>query len=115
MGFSRCALWVRCVYDPGALWASGWMPGPRTRPGARCANIPHQGFEHTGEQVLLIVLRVALSIRDGSASACGCCEALAEAEAPEWAIGAAQSGWLLRRAAPRGPLRWLRAGAIASV
>ena len=46
MDVSRCALWVHSVDDPGALWASGWMPGPRTPPGARCADTPTRVRAH---------------------------------------------------------------------
>ena len=33
-------------YDLGALWVSGWMPGPRTPPGARCADTPTRVRAH---------------------------------------------------------------------
>ena len=47
MDVSRCAPSVLYAYDLGALWVSGWMPGPRTPPGAQsCADTPTRVRAH---------------------------------------------------------------------
>ena len=56
MDVSRCAPSVLYAYDLGALWVSGWMPGPRTPPGAQsCADTPTTGGFSTPRNIVAAV------------------------------------------------------------